>query len=221
MRGAGGGRHGSDRGAANLMVIPVVMGLVFVTLLLIRTLGSATADSREARTAADAAALGAVQAWSDSIESGFWSASGSSSHAGFWGFAGRSLASFASPDISAQAHYFAQRNGAEVTSVSVDPVAGAVTVSVRDTEEVPETGQRMEHTATAQLTFVSGACRSGSHVGYLIYGACRTTAPPTPTPSPTPTPTPTSTPSPTPTPTPTFAPPHGLGSFDVRAELVG
>ncbi len=51
MRGARGSRRGPDRGAANLMVNPVVMGLVFVTLLLTRALGSATADSREACTA--------------------------------------------------------------------------------------------------------------------------------------------------------------------------
>ncbi len=172
-----------ERGAANILIIPAAMALMLATLFAIRTLGSATDDSRQARAAADSAALAAVGAWADAIDAEYQRTASATSLEAFWSFAGRSLGSFTTSQISARASRFAQENGAELVSVQVRPAAGTVTVVVRDKNEVPETGQRLTHQSTAQLRFGSGSgvCRSGSKVGYLLAATCYTSSPLAPT----------------------------------------
>ncbi|MGY4643326.1 hypothetical protein [Cellulomonas sp. URHB0016] len=212
---------GNDRGATNLLLVPAVLGLMAATLLIIRIAGSATNDATQSRTAADAAALAAANAWRDNIGDGFHTAWTAHTPAGFWAFAGRDLSSFASVEMTNAARSYANANDAELVSLTVDPVNAQVTVRVRDFDTVPETSTRVEQVSTAGLVFSSGACRSGRHVGYLVGHTCKTSAPaPTPTPTPTPVPTPSPSPSPTPPPPPPpFVPPSAVGGFRVDTSL--
>lgn len=219
-------RHalGQDRGGVNVMLLPAVVAVVVGALLLIRLIGSATNDEREARTAADAAALAAVDRWRVDLRSAFDGAVDASDPATFWSFAGTDLGSLASGAMSADADRYARANDAELVSIDLDPAAARVTVRVRHVDTVPDTSTRKESVATAELVLRSGVCRSGSRLGYLVGGTCRTTAPaptPPPTPSPTPSPSPGApTPSPTPPPPPPpFAPPAGIGAFRVDTRL--
>ncbi|MBO3088552.1 hypothetical protein [Cellulomonas dongxiuzhuiae] len=215
---------GSDRGAVNVMLVPAVVAVVVGALLLIGMVGSAANDEREARTAADAAALAAVDRWRLDLRSAFDAATGSSDAADFWAFAGTDLGSLASGGMTSAADRYAQANDAELVSFDVDPANARVTVRVRHLDTVPETTTRKESVATAELVLRSGVCRSGSRLGFLVGGTCRTSAPPPPpVPSPTPEPTPSPgepTPSPTPPPPPPpFAPPSGIGVFRVDTRL--
>lgn len=217
------GLRRDDRGAANMLAIPATAALVAVAVLIVTMLGSATADSRDARTAADAAALAAAEAWRAPLGAEFSRASSSRDPLVFWSFPGTDVGSFSSGAVSAAAARYARANDAELVSVDVDAGNASVTVRVRHRDVVPETGKRLEQTATAQLVLRSGACRSGRTLGYLIRGRCLTGMPPAPpTPSPTPAPSPATTSSPTPTPSPTpFAPPRGLGGFVADTRLIG
>lgn len=209
-----------DQGAANLLIIPAVMCLVALTLLLIRTLGSATGDSRQAQTAADAAALAAVHAWSDSIENSFDMATASGTETGFWGFVnglqGRPLQDFADASVCGAAKSFANQNGGQLVYCQLNVGAGTVTVKVRDLSSVPETGQQVTHEATAALQPVSGVCVSGSSIGYRTTGGqCVTKQPPS-----SPAADPGLVVDPVPGDVP-FAAPITVGRFDVQVELVG
>lgn len=215
---------GSDRGGVNVMLLPAVVAVVVGALLLIRMVGSAANDEREARTAADAAALAAVDRWRLDLRSAFEAATGSSDAADFWAFAGTDLGSLASGGMTSAADRYAQANDAELVAIDVDPANARVTVRVRHDDTVPETTTRKESVASAELVLRSGVCRSGSRLGFRVGGTCRTSAPPPP-PVPTPTPEPTPlpgepTPSPTPPPPPPpFAPPSGIGAFRVDTRL--
>jgi len=206
-----------DRGQANIIVVPVVVALLVVTLLLIRNLGSGVDESRQARTAADAAALAAVDTWSDAIKTQFDLARTSGSEDDFWQLVGRPLSWFTTRDaLCASADSFARKNGS--TLVSCVPGAdGTVTVRVRDNRSLPDTGQQAEHSSTAQLQFVSGVCRSGSQIGYLIGRTCQTQAP---APAPPAAPIDPGAPAPAPVPSPAFTAPDGLGTFDIQAVIV-
>lgn len=164
-----------DRGAMNIVVLPVVVALVFAAVFLIRNLGGGVDDSRQARVAADAAALAAAGAWSESLESGYYSALGS--QATYRAFAGKQMKSFATSRARDRADYFAEENGTTVVSFKVSN-DGTVTVRVRDDERLPDTGQQAEHQSTARVKLESGVCRSGSRVGYRISGACVISIPP-------------------------------------------
>jgi hypothetical protein len=166
-----------DRGALNIVIIPVVVFLLAAALFLIRNLGGGVDDSRQARTAADAAALAAADAWSESIESRYYAALGSPE--AYRAFAGRQLSSFATSRVRERADYFAAENGATVVSLTVNKDA-TVTVRVRDKESLPDTGQQAEHQSTVRVQLDGGACRSGSRVGYLISVTCVTYIPPPP-----------------------------------------
>ncbi len=207
----------NDTGAANLLIIPAVAGILGAAILVIVMVGSATTDRRQATTAADAAALAAVDVWRDNIQHDYLVAAAAHDENDFWDFAGRRLSSFAGPSLTAAAQALADDNDADVVAMSVDPSTGEVTVRVRSRTVVPHTSTLMASVSTARLEFLGGACRSGVRVGFWVSGVCRTSAPPTPTP----TPTPTSPPPPTPTPTPTpFHPPAGLSHFRLEVVLV-
>lgn len=207
-----------DRGSVSMLLIPAVAGLVVVSVVAIKVIGSATNDRAQSTTAADAAALAAVDRWSDALEDVFDAARGASDPDDFWGFAGTDLGSLTSGSLSSAARSYAAANGAELLSLSIDPARAEVTATVRDLDVVPTSGRQIQSVATAQLQLRSGVCRSGSTLGYLVSGVCRTAAP-RPTPTPTPTPDPTATPTPPPPPPP-FEAPRGIGPFDARAVLV-
>lgn len=209
----------SDRGAANMFLVPAIAGVLAATILVITVLGSATADSRSARTAADAAALAAANAWRAPLAAEFARTSRSLNPLVFWSFPGTDIGSFSSVAVRNAARDYAEANDAELVAVDVDADAARVSVRVRHRDVVPDTGERMEHTATAELLLRSGACRSGRTLGYLIAGRCITGMPPAP-PTPSPTPIPTDSPTPTPSPTPPpFEPPRGLGGFAADTRL--
>ena len=213
-----------DRGATNLLLVPAVVAIVAGTLLVVTVLGSATNDEREARTAADAAALAAADQWRDGVRSAFDAARWSTDPVGFWRFAGTDLGALGSPAVVDAARGFALANDAELLEVSLDAATASVTVRVRTLDPVPRTGDRTEQRATAELVLRSGVCRSGSRLGYLVGSTCRTSAPPpapVPTPSVVPTPDPSASPTPTPTPPPPppFSAPSGIGAFLVDTRL--
>ncbi|OJV58699.1 MAG: hypothetical protein BGO38_14990 [Cellulomonas sp. 73-145] len=208
-----------DRGSLSLWLLPAVVALVTVTLLAVVGIGSATNDRRESSTAADAAALAAADAWRDRVGVAFGAAWSATDPVGFWAFAGTDLGSLADGSLSAAASSYAAANGAQLRSLSVDPVRGQVTVQVENDAAVPTNGRHVQAVATARLRFESGACRSGRLLGFLVGASCSTSAPAaTPTASPTPGPTPSPSDSPAP---PPFVRPAGIGGFDVQAELTG
>ncbi|GIG39078.1 hypothetical protein [Cellulomonas phragmiteti] len=212
-----------DRGATNLLIVPAVAGLLAVALLVIGIAGSATSDSRESRTAADAAALAAADVWRDGVRGAFDAARWAGDPDDFWRFAGTDLGSLTSGAMIDSARAYAAANGAELVDVDVDAYRAQVTVRVRNHETVPQTSRRIESVATAELRLESGVCRSGRFLGFRVGSTCRTAAPaPTPTPSPTPEPVedPEAPPPPPPPPPPPFAPPSGIGAFLVDTRLV-
>ncbi|MBB2922624.1 pilus assembly protein TadG-related protein [Cellulomonas cellasea] len=216
-----------DRGSVNMFLVPATVALVFVTLLAIVVIGSGTNDRREATTAADAAALAAVQEWEEALEGFYLPRASASQHASFWSLAGTPLSSLVpSGAMEAEAAKFAARNDATLLDLDIDVARAEVRVRVRNDDTVPHAGSQVESTASAALEFRSGLCRSGARLGYLIGGTCVTT--PAPLPTPTPTPTPTVTPTPgvtpppvTPPPPPPFSIPGGLGVFRLDAVITG
>ena len=170
----GPARARGDRGAMNIVIIPVVAALVFAAIFLIRNVGGGVDDSRQARTAADAAALAAAGVWSDSIQTAYYAALGSQE--AYQAFVGRRLSSFATPQMRDRANYFAAQNGGTVVSYTVNE-NGTVTVGVRDDRTIPDTGHQAEHQSTARIRFDSGACLLGSQIGYLTAGTCATSVP--------------------------------------------
>ncbi|MCL2850065.1 MAG: pilus assembly protein TadG-related protein [Micrococcales bacterium] len=171
-------RRQDDRGAANLMIIPAIMGLLIVTLLVIRNIGSATDDSRQARTAADAAALAAAKVWSDNMERDFDAATGAGEgdDVSVSSFRGSQMSSYLTGAAAAASAYAAANNAYLVGAPQFDTTTGTVTVTVRNTDTVPDTGQRMEHSATAQVKFppTSGACVTRGTLGYRTGRLCDT-----------------------------------------------
>lgn len=199
----------ADRGATNLLLIPAVAGLVAATLIVITVLGSATNDAREARAAADAAALAAAEAWRDRIELAFLAGYRADDADDFWDFVGTDLGSLSSWHVAEAADRFARANGAELLGVDVDPSRARVSVHVRHLERVPELGDRLESVATAELRFRGGVCRTGRTLGYLVGGTCQRVPPPTPTP----------TSEPDAAPPPPFESPVGIAAFSVTSVL--
>jgi len=214
-----------DRGATNLLIVPAVAGLVAAAVLVITVVGSATSDSRGSRTAADAAALAAADTWRDGVRAAFDASRWASDPDVFWAFAGTDLGSLTSGRMTEAARSLAAANDAELVSVDIDVLRAEVTVRTRNLDAVPGSGQRIESVSTAELRLLSGVCRSGRALGYLVGGSCRTVAPaPEPTPEPEPTPDgeldPDAPPPPPPPPPPPFAPPAGIGAFLAETRLV-
>ncbi|MCL2091134.1 MAG: pilus assembly protein TadG-related protein [Micrococcales bacterium] len=176
-------RRLDSQGTATMMIIPAVMVLMLAGLLIIRNVGSATTDSRQAQAGADAAALGAVKAWSDSMEMTFYASAGSTELIPetqytypFSFFRGTPISMYTMGTSAAAASY-ASANNCYVTNMSLDTTKGKVTVTVRNMDTVSDTGQQAERTATAQFSFPqdSGACMTeGGILGHNQNGGCDT-----------------------------------------------
>ncbi|MCL2667274.1 MAG: hypothetical protein FWF02_06155 [Micrococcales bacterium] len=174
------GRARDECGAMNIVVVPVVLVVMFSALVLIRNVGLGVDESRQARAAADAAALAAAGAWSETIEDDYYASLWSPEAARE--FVGRQMTSFAAARVRERADYFARENGATVVGFAISG-DGTVMVRVRDTAPLADTGGQAEHSSTARLRFESGVCRSGSRVGYQSGQSCITYIPP-PSPDP-------------------------------------
>ncbi|WP_162933968.1 MULTISPECIES: pilus assembly protein TadG-related protein [Actinomyces] len=171
------GRPGSERGSILPYVSVACAVLATVALALMAGLGDVTLHRRDATTAADAAALAAAQAWADSIESMYDDAYGADDDDGLWGAAGSGIGSFAGAGVRGAASRYASRNGATLTSLSIDSARRQVTVSVETDTPVEATGETMTASATAEVVLEEGACLSGGKVGFDIGGTCVTAKP--------------------------------------------
>lgn len=171
------GGPGSERGSILPYVSVACAVLATVALALMTGLGDVTLRRRDATTAADAAALAAAEAWADSIESMYDDAYGADDEDGLWGAAGSGIGSFAGSGARSAAQRYASRNGATLTSLSIDSARRQVTVSVETDTPVEATGETMSASATAEVVLEEGACLSGGKVGFDIGGTCVTTRP--------------------------------------------
>jgi len=175
-------RRFDSQGASTLMIIPAIMVLLLAALLVIRNVGSATVESRQAQAGADAAALGAAKAWADAMEQTF-NASASSTELipetqytyPFSFFRGTPIAMYMAAAPGGASTY-ASQNNCTVKNVSFDTTNAKVTVTVRNQDSVPDSGQQAERTATAQISFPqdSGACMTSGGVLGHNKGSCDT-----------------------------------------------
>lgn len=212
-----------DRGAVSLLLLPAAAALLAVTVLAVLVVGSAANDRRRSVTAADAAALAAVDSWADALERVFDARADAGDVDTFWSFAGTDLGGVVPAGLTTSAREFARANDAELIALSIDVADASVTVRVRADDALPGSGRQVESVATARLDLLGGVCRSGRTLGYLIDGTCETRAPepePEPEPDPDAPPPDPDAPPPAPEPEPPFEAPDGLGAFGVRAVLV-
>lgn len=178
IREAVASRGDAERGGVALATIPVVALLLTGTMLAITMLGSFTSNQREAQTAADAAALAAVQEWDRLLEDHYDEYSAATSFAGFWGVIAPAVGEGWNPAIRAAAEEFAARNDARITSFSVDAVRQTVTVEVEHLRDVAKTSSRTRAEAQAGVNVGqnSGLCIQGGQIGWRIGGTCYTSS---------------------------------------------
>ncbi|WP_368501410.1 pilus assembly protein TadG-related protein [Actinomyces sp.] len=162
-------------------ILPYTVAAAFVIVLvavgLMTGLGSVILERRNASTAADAAALAAAEAWAESLESVYDSATGAGSAAELWDGFGSPIGPFAGHIARQEAVKYAALNEATVTSYRVNATAGTVTVSVRSNSPVTGTDEYMTASATAELVFEEGLCLRTGRIGLRINGACRLSPP--------------------------------------------
>lgn len=208
-------RWRSERGQALPALVLIATGLVAFTVLVIVPLGSATDRRAEARTAADAAALAAVDAVAENARG-----LGTLLPPGLGGDPGNGKALLNALERldengAAAAADYAARNGGELVDFSLTlsvaegrPVVRAY-ARTRGVRPVETTDQHAYASATAEVRVLSGLCPAGNAWGLeLDDGTCRGVADlldPPPTPSPTPSgdgPSASASPSPTESPSP-------------------
>jgi Putative Flp pilus-assembly TadE/G-like len=220
------GREPGEQGQALPALVLVVVALLAFTVFVIVPLGSASDRRAESRTAADAAALAAVDSAAESIRG-----IGAVLPPGLGGSPGgadalRRTLDRLEPEGYAVAADYAGRNDGDLRDFRMTiflaggrPVIEAF-AAIRSDEQIEATDRYAQAKATARVDVLGGLCAAGGAWGLeLDDGSCRAIddllAPlPTPTPTPTPTPSPTSTgtrspsatPSPSPTPTPSELP---------------
>lgn len=166
-------RAAEERGS---MLPYVVAGVFIITLIgymLIGYLGEGYDESRQAKTAADAAALAAAESWSKALEAEYTKALASTSPEEFWDHFDNPLnQTRGRAEIAAQE--YAGNNDASVTSMSYDSRTATVEVTVRGNDEIRDTGQRAEASASATIVFEGGICNSKGRLGVSIGGGCAT-----------------------------------------------
>ena len=199
-----------ERGQALPALALVVAGLVAFTVFVIVPLGSATDRRAEARTAADAAALAALDSVAEDLRG-----IGTILPPGLGGNPGNGVAILdVLADLEAAgavaAEDYAARNDARLVDFDMDISLAAtrpVVIAYARTESVDAietTSQKAHAEATARLDVLGGFCGVGNAWGLeLDDGTCRKVTdlldpPEEPSPSPTPTPTGTETASPSP-----------------------
>lgn len=165
-----------ERGGVALVTIPVVALLLTGAVLAISMLGSFSSNQRDAQTAADAAALAAVQEWDRLLEGHYDEHSAATSFSSFWSVIAPANGQGWNPAIRAAAEEFAARNDARITHFSVDPIQQTVTVEVEHLRTVAKTSSRMRAEAEAGVNVGqnSGLCIQGGQIGWRIGGTCYT-----------------------------------------------
>jgi|GEM_PF-6368897 len=142
----------NERGAATtallLIGIFAAVGILFIAIL---PLASGTEKSDRAQTAADAAALAGAKKMRDEIIESLAHASPPVS-----------LAQLVDPQSGrGKAQELAMSNDAEITSYHAMPIAGSVSVNVRQLEEMPKTHKHAKAKATAELDLPLNSCQFG------------------------------------------------------------
>lgn len=181
---------------ASIAMIPVVVGLVAVTLLLIVGVGDGTSSHSETGTAADAAALAAAAAWRDAVQDTYDGGPAAAAT-----LIGRNALGVGGSAAATRATTFAGRNGADLVTLVPINRGDAVEfqVTVRASQPAEQTDFRPVATAMARVELTGGLCLDGGRFGLRGPGGCETDTT-TPTPSATPTGGATATPTPSPSP---------------------
>lgn len=228
-RHASGRLGGDDEGQASLMLIPIVVGLVALSITFLLPLGDAVDGRTQTRTAADAAALAAAEAWKADLILAFDGAVEAPGEGQAYGLLQQllriPLAEFGR-DTEAQARLFADRNKSTVLSVAARPsvVGMEYRVRTRSRQLVEETAQYTYAEATARVELRSGLCflGDGTRLGLVVRGVCASTLPALPVPA-LPAPVEGLPPLEVPEvelPALPVGPPEGLGRLVVRVRLV-
>jgi len=151
-----------------------VAGIFIITLIgymLIGYLGEGYDENRQAKTAADAAALAAAKAWGQQLETEYTKALTSKSQPEFWSHFGHPLSQTKGAANTKAAEY-AKNNNATIMSVNYDSRTATVEVTVKGDDQIKDTGKKAEATAAATVVFESGVCNSNGNLGFSIKGVC-------------------------------------------------
>ncbi|MBE1878581.1 hypothetical protein [Myceligenerans pegani] len=173
--GRAGRPDDGERGSLHVMTIPTAVAFVTGAVLVIAMVGSATDDRRATGSAADAAALAAAQEWDDhlGILSGLHL--GALDFLSFWGVLDAPpLTGDVRAEMYEAAELYAERNGAELTDLRIDPSRLQVTAEVRHLDEIPVAEIRSEASATAQIRLTGGLCLGEDGLGWRVDGECVT-----------------------------------------------
>lgn len=177
-RAAVGDRSRADddeRGSLHVMTIPAAVAFVTAAVLVIAMVGSATDDRRRTGTASDAAALAAAQEWDDHLGILNGLHLGATDTAGFWGVLDAPLLTGGvEAEMYEAAEVYAERNGAELTALHIDPSRLQVTAEVRHEDEIPVAEVRSEASATARVRLTGGLCLGENGLGWRVDGDCVT-----------------------------------------------
>ena len=160
-----------DKGTTLPYVVAGIFVIALIGYMLIGYLGEGYDRDRQVKTAADAAALAAAQAWGQQLETEYTKALTSKSQPEFWSHFGRPLAQTKGM-ADVKAADYAKNNGATLTSVTYDSRTATVEVSVRGDGPIKDTGRNAEASAAATVIFEGGVCNSDGDLGFLIKGAC-------------------------------------------------
>lgn len=160
-----------ERGTMLPYVVAGVLVIALIGYMLIGYLGEGYDKNRQVKTAADAAALAAADAWGRQLKIEYTKALTSKSQPEFWGHFGRTLTQTKGLANTKAAEY-AKNNDATITSVNYDSQTATVKVTVRGDDQIKDTGEKAEATAEAVVVFESGVCNSDGNLGFSIKGAC-------------------------------------------------
>lgn len=156
-------------------MLPYAIAGIFIIALigyiLIGYLGEGYDENRQAKTAADAAALASAEAWGHQLKTEYTKALTSKSPPEFWSHFGRPLAQTKGM-ANIKAAEYAKNNDTTVTSVNYDSRTATVKVTVQGDDQIKDTGEKVTATATATVVFESGVCNSDGKLGFSIKGAC-------------------------------------------------
>lgn len=160
-----------ERGTMLPYAVAGVLVIALIGYMLIGYLGEGYDKNRQVKTAADAAALAAADAWGQQLKIEYTKALTSKSQPEFWGHFGRTLTQTRGLANTKAAEY-AKNNDATITSVNYDSQTATVKVTVRGDDQIKDTGEKAEATAEAVVVFESGVCNSDGNLGFSIKGAC-------------------------------------------------
>lgn len=163
-----------DSGDMLVLLVVAVALLVAVALAFLVPIGAAVVDRRTASTAADSAALAAVDAWRGELEDLHARLLTTADADTFWDSLGHDLGWYRPTGMTTAAERYASRNDSVLLSYAASASAGTVSVRVRSKERVPGTHEYVHSSATAALVLERGLCLDRGRVGIVIAGTCAT-----------------------------------------------